>query len=77
MQGQNQLKNALDQKLLYGQCSQRNRNLDINIVKTNQWLKSAGQKVEIEGLIIAAQDHSLSLRNNQANIIKNWIKLNM
>ena len=42
-------------------------NIDIDIVKTNQWLKSA----ETKGLIIAAQDQSLPTRNCQANIIKN------
>ena len=43
----------------------------IGMLKTNQWLKSAGQKVETEGLIIAAQKQNLSTRNYQASIVKN------
>ena len=49
---------------------QRIRNADIDIIKTNQWLKSAGQKAKTERLITAAQDQDLPTSNNQANIIK-------
>ena len=50
----NKLRNAHEKKTLYGRCTQRSRNADIDIVKTYLWLKNAGLKVEIEGLIIAA-----------------------
>ena len=45
-------------------------NADIDIVKTNWWLKSAGLKAETEKLLIAAEDQSLPTKDYQANIIK-------
>ena len=44
------------------------RNADIDITKTNQWLKSARLKVEIEGLNIAAREKGIPTKNYQANI---------
>ena len=52
--GLNQLKTTWEQKTLHEWYSQRNA--DIDIVKTNRWLKSAGLKMETDGLIIAAQE---------------------
>ena len=46
--------------------AQGTRNIDINTVKTNRWLKSAGLKAEKEGFIIAAQDQRLAARKYQA-----------
>ena len=43
------------QKMLRGRYAQRIRDADIDFVKTNRWLKSAGLKVEIKGLITIAQ----------------------
>ena len=42
-----------------------------NVVKNNWWLKNAGLKAEIEGLIIAAQDQYIPTRNYWAKMIKN------
>ena len=53
-QGLSRLKNTWEQKSLHGRYAQRIRNAIIEIVKANRWLKSAGLKVETEGLIIAA-----------------------
>ena len=69
--GLNQLKKAWEQKPLHGCYIQRIINVDVDILKTNWWLKNVGLKVKIERLIIAAQDQRLSTRNYQANIIKN------
>ena len=66
----NQLKNVWEQKPLHGRYTQRIRNADMDIAKTNQWLKSTGLKMEAEGLIIAVKDLGLPTRNYQANIIK-------
>ena len=41
------------------------RNADIDIVKTNRWLKSSRQKVKTEGLIVATQDQSLQTRKKK------------
>ncbi len=71
------MKNIWEQNPLHGRCAKIFKDSDVDIVKTNRLLKSAGLKVETEGLIIAAQDESL-LGNYQANIIKRkWIKPNM
>jgi hypothetical protein len=43
---------------------------DVDQVKTNKWLKAHQLKVETEGLIIAAQDHSLATRSYHHRIIK-------
>ena len=47
---------------------------DLDIVKTNRWLKSALLKVDIERLIIAAQDQSLPTKNYQ---VKQRVKANI
>ena len=51
---------------------QRIRNIDINTVKTNRWLKSAVLMAETEGLIVAAKEQSLQLSDKY----KKWIKPN-
>ena len=43
------------QKMLRGRYAQRIRDADIDFVKTNRWLKSAGLKVEIKVLIIVVE----------------------
>ena len=54
-----------------GRYAQRIRDTDIDFVKTNRRLKSAGLKAEIKGLIVVAQVKSLRTRKYEANIIKN------
>ena len=43
--------------------AQRIINSRIDIVNTNRWLKSDGMKAETEGLIIAAKNESLPIRD--------------
>ena len=50
--------------------TQRIRNVDIDIVKTNRWVKCITLKAETEGLIMAARDQSQPNRNYPANFIK-------
>ena len=59
------IKNSCEQKPLHGQYDQR-VNADINIVKTNWWLKSG--RLETKGLITAAQDQSLTTKNYQPKL---------
>lgn len=44
---------------------------EVDLFNTHQWQRGAGSIVEIEGLIMAAQNHSLFIRNYQANILRN------
>ena len=48
--------------------TQRIRISDIDIIKTNRWLKIDGLKKETKKLIIAAQETILPTRIYQANI---------
>lgn len=43
---------------------------DVNQQKTHLWLRGTGLKAETEGLIIAAQDQSLTTRCYQCHMIK-------
>ena len=45
------------------------------MVKTDKWLKRVNLKAETEELMTDAQDQSLPIRNNHANIIKNGSNL--
>ena len=52
----NQIKNAREHKPQHGRYAERIRNINIDIIKTNRWLKSSGLKAGTKGLIIVAQD---------------------
>ena len=58
-------------KPLHGQYVQRVEKEDIDKELTHKWLQSSGLEAETEGLLIAAQDQSLSTRYCQHKIIKN------
>ena len=60
------MKNIQEQNSLCGRYAQRFRNADINIVKTNRWLKITELKAETDGLIIAAIVPRLLTRNRPA-----------
>ena len=67
-QGINQLKKHLGTKNTKWTKRTENCNYDIDIVKTNQRLKSVGLKAETEVLIIAAQDQKLSSKHKNESI---------
>ena len=57
-------------KALHGKYPKRISEADVDYHQTNKWLKATGLKSETEGLIIAAQDQSLSTRSYHHHIIK-------
>ena len=55
---------------MHGRYPSRIKEADVDIIATNQWLKSSGLKAETEGLIIAAQDQTLPTKAYHHHIIK-------
>ena len=53
---------AWDEKAMHENYPKRIKDANVDQVKTNKCLKTHGLKAETEGLIIAAQDPSLSMR---------------
>ena len=49
---------------------QKNKGADVDDYKTNQLLRSTALKAETQGLVIAAQDHSLPTKSYFARIVK-------
>ena len=47
-------------KGLHGRYPSRIKEADVDMKATNQWFKSSGLQDETEGLIIAAQDQTLT-----------------
>ena len=59
-----------EERELHGRYPKRIREADVDDYKTNQLLRSTGLKAETQGLIIAAQDHSLPTKSYFARIVK-------
>ena len=62
-QGQLQMHKAWEEKAKLGKYPKRIKDADVDQVNINKWLKTHGLKAETEGLIIAAQDQSLTIRS--------------
>ncbi|KAF7218105.1 putative LOC107393841-like protein [Nothobranchius furzeri] len=67
---QKRMRETWEEKPMHGQYPLRVKKADVEQDHTHQWLRSAGLKAETEGLLIAAQDQSLSTRLYHHKIMK-------
>ncbi len=68
--GQLQMHKDMEEKAMQGKYPNRIKDLEVDQVKINKWLKTHGLKDETEGLIIAAQDQNLATRSYHHRINK-------
>ena len=65
------MKKGWREKPLHGKYQLRTDHADLDKATTHQWLSSSSLKGETEGVILAAQDQSISTRVYQSRILKN------